>query len=57
MLSFKQSDPIEVTDVSQFKDISMCQAVASNAKITMARDGGNSNLLSVAFVCVEEQVE
>jgi hypothetical protein len=57
MISFKQSDPIEVTDVSQFKDVSTCQAAAGNAKVTMAREGGSSNLLSVAFVCVEEQPE
>jgi hypothetical protein len=57
MLAFKQSDAIEVTDVSVFKDIAACQAVAGNAKITMARDGGSGSALNVAFVCVEEQIE
>jgi hypothetical protein len=57
MLAFKQSDAIEVTDVSTFKDIATCQAVAGNAKITMARDGGGGAALNVAFVCVEEETE
>ena len=57
MLAFKQSDAIEVTDVSTFKDIATCQAVAGNAKITMARDGGGGGALNVAFVCVEEETE
>ena len=57
MLAFKQSDAIEVTDVGILKDIATCQAVAGNAKITMARDGGSGNMLNVAFVCDEEEAQ
>jgi hypothetical protein len=57
MLAFRQSDAIEVTDVSTFKDIATCQTVAGNGKITMARHGGSGSTMNVAFICEEEESE
>jgi hypothetical protein len=56
MVSFARlsnSERIEFTDISDFKDMAACQSAANGAKVIKAQEDGNNGALNVAFVCVE----